>query len=356
MRTTLHGNDVAFFDDFFRVVDAAVDKLRDMDQAFDWAFEPDEGAERRELRYLAGDDLALAIAGDDLLPALGLGAADAEGDLLALVIHLQDVDGDSSPALNSSWGEFGVRSQESSERWTSPSAPPISTKMPKSRMLVMRPVLMSPSCSSRRRRSLSAARFSCMAARSERMARLRRRLSSMTLRVMFLPTHWASACCVFSGEPRSGRADELRERDESVDALDVDEEAALVAAGDIALEGFVLVEVVLEHAPASLAAGAVEREDDLAFGRLGLDDEDEDLVALVEPGRAFGLKAVHLVGRDYAFGLCSYINENPIAIGADDDPFDDFSAAEFRVGGGLFFEEGGHRLFFARRSSILFFR
>src|SRR5206468_12481832 len=92
-------------------------------------------------------------------------------------------------------------------------------------------------------------------------------------------------------------ADELRKRDEGVDALDVDEQAAFVAAGYVGLEGLVAVHVVLKDAPAALSASTVEREDDLSLGRLRLDDEDEDFIADAETGRAFGLKAVHFVRR-----------------------------------------------------------
>ena len=150
---------------------------------------------------------------------------------------------------------------------------------------------------------------------------------------------------MFSGEPRSGPLTSCDSGHEGVDALDVDEEAALVAAGDVSLEGLVLVEVVLEDAPAPLAAGAVEREDDLAFLRFRLDDEDEDLVAGVEAGGAFGLKAVHLLWRDDAFGLGADVYEDAVSIGTDDDAFDDLAAAQLRVGGRLCFEEGRHASF-----------
>src|SRR5437867_13349028 len=89
-----NGNDIALFDHFFRIIDAAVHQFGYVNQALDWSLQPDEGAKRRQLSYLAGDDLSFAVAGDDLLPALGLGAADAKGDLLAFVIYLQDVDRD----------------------------------------------------------------------------------------------------------------------------------------------------------------------------------------------------------------------------------------------------------------------
>ena len=74
-------------------------------------------------------------------------------------------------------------------------------------------------------------------------------------------------------------AHELREGHEGVHALDVDEQAALVVAGDLGFEAFALFKPLLEHAPAALAAGAIEREDDLSLGGLGLKDVDEHLVA-----------------------------------------------------------------------------
>src|SRR5438105_2935424 len=146
-----------------------------------------------------------------------------------------------------------------------------------------------------------------------------------------------------------GAADELRERDEGVDAFDVDEQAALIAARDIGLEGLVAVHVVLKDTPAALSAGAVAREDNLSLRRLRLDDEDQDLVAEAKTGRAFRLKAVHFVWWDDAFGLGANINENSLSIGADDDAFDDLATAEFGVGS-LGFEEGCHRVLLPRRA------
>ena len=90
----LDGNDVALVDDFTRVVYAAVDELRDVDEAFDGPLQADEGAEGGELGHLAGNDLAFPVVGNDFFPTLGLGAADAKGDLLAFVVDLEDEDGD----------------------------------------------------------------------------------------------------------------------------------------------------------------------------------------------------------------------------------------------------------------------
>ncbi len=139
--------------------------------------------------------------------------------------------------------------------------------------------------------------------------------------------------------------DDLRQRDEGVDPLDVDEETALVAAGDVAFERFVFVEIVLQHAPAALAAGPVHGEDDLPLRRLRLQDEDEDLVPVVQLGSALRLKAVHLAGRDDSFRLGADVNQYSISVSADDRAFDDLPAPQLRVGSGLCLEKGGHRFF-----------
>ena len=98
----------------------------------------------------------------------------------------------SSPTLKRSFA-FLPRSQVSSVRWARPSAPPRSTKTPKSVMEEIRPSRISPSWSSWMIRSFCSRRHSVMAARSERMARFLRRFSSMTLRRTSLPTRVARA-------------------------------------------------------------------------------------------------------------------------------------------------------------------
>ncbi len=90
----LHGNDVALPGDFVRVSDAALHQLGDVDQTFDRPLQADERAERRQLRHLAGNNLAFPVLGDDLFPALRLGTPDAERDLLRLRVNLENVDGD----------------------------------------------------------------------------------------------------------------------------------------------------------------------------------------------------------------------------------------------------------------------
>ncbi len=140
--------------------------------------------------------------------------------------------------------------------------------------------------------------------------------------------------------------DDLRQRHEGVDAFDVDEKSTLVAAGDVGLKRLVGVHVVLEYAPAAFAAGAVQGEDDLSFVRFGLDHGDKNLVAVVEARCALRLQALHFVGRDDAFGLGADVNQDAVPVSANYRPFNDLAAPDFGVGGGLFIEERGHRVFF----------
>ena len=99
----------------------------------------------------------------------------------------------SCPTLSTSLGCF-MRSQDNSERCTSPSAPSIFTKAPKSAMLVTRPVRISPSDSSSNKRSFSVSRVSCNAARSDRIRRRRSRSTSITREVIVSPTISPQRC------------------------------------------------------------------------------------------------------------------------------------------------------------------
>ena len=275
----LDRDDVALFDDFLRVGDAAVDELRDVDQAFDRALQADEGAERRELRDLAGDDLPFAVAGDDLFPALGLGAADAEGDLLRLVVHLQDVDrhfvADLEQlvrrlrrALPGQLGEVDEavgaadvdEDAEVADAGDAAGADVAFVQLEEQAFLLGGALLLDGG-----------------ALREDGAVAAAVELDDLEGDVLADPLGERALGVLRGAALRAG--DDLGQRDEGVDAFDVDEQAALVAAGDVAFERFVGVQVVLEDAPAALAAGAVEGEDDLAFMGLRLDDGDEDLVA-----------------------------------------------------------------------------
>ena len=87
-------------------------------------------------------------------------------------------------------GSTGTLSQESSEWWTNPSAPPISTKTPNARIAVTVPFKMSPSDNSFSNCSRNAALCSCPAARSDKITLFLLLLISITLIVIVFPI-WA---------------------------------------------------------------------------------------------------------------------------------------------------------------------
>ena len=87
----LERHHVPFVDDLAWVLDAAIGELRDVDEAFHRPIQPGEGAEGDELRHLSGHDLPDLVLINDGIPLLGLGPADAQGDLLRLRVHLHHV-------------------------------------------------------------------------------------------------------------------------------------------------------------------------------------------------------------------------------------------------------------------------
>ena len=103
--------------------------------------------------------------------------------------------------------------------------------------------------------------------------------------------------------PRTAReVDDLADRHEAADAA-VDDEAALVVVDDRRLDDDARLELLLHRAPLALEAGAAEREDDVAFGRLRLQDVDEDRVADVERRLALAVATEQLAVADDAFAL-----------------------------------------------------
>ena len=343
------GDDVVLVDDFSGVVDAAVDELRNVDKAFDGPLQADKGAERCELRDLAGNNLSLAVVRNDFFPALGLGAPDAKRDLLAFVVDLEHINGDVIAYREQLVRRFGSalpgELREVNEAVSAADVdedPEVADAGHRAGLDVAFLKLEEEAF------LLGGALLLDGGALGEDGA-VAPAVELDDFEGDGLPDPLRERVLGVLGRGAVGAADELGERDESVDAFDVDEQPAFVAAGDVGLEGLVAVHVVLKDAPAALSASTVEREDDLSLGRLRLDDEDEDFIADAETGRAFGLKAVHFVRRDDAFGLGADVYENRLSIAADDHAFDDLATAEFGVGG-LGFEEGGHRVLLPRRA------
>src|SRR4029078_9758501 len=83
-----------------------------------------------------------------------------------------------------------------------------------------------------------------------------------------------------------GEVHDLADGHEPTDAA-IDDEAALVVVDDRGLDDGPRLELLLHRAPLALEAGAAQRQHDVAFRRLGLEDVHKDRVADVQ--RRLGL-------------------------------------------------------------------
>ena len=122
--------------------------------------------------------------------------------------------------------------------------------------------------------------------------------------------------------------DDLADRHEAADAA-VDDEAALVVVDDRRLDDDARLELLLHRAPLALEAGAAQRQDDVALGRLRLEDVDEDGVA---DRRAAGwpsrVAAEQLAVADDAFALGADVDEDLVLVDPDDGALDHVAVLE----------------------------
>ena len=127
------------------LADAAIGNLGDVDQAVNTGQDLGKSTEGHELDDLDRGDIADLVAAGELGPGVAVGILVAEGDLALFLVEADDVDIDlvadgddlgglvdasiSSPTETTSEG-WWMRPQLSSETWTMPSMPPMSTKAP----------------------------------------------------------------------------------------------------------------------------------------------------------------------------------------------------------------------------------
>ena len=121
--------------------------------------------------------------------------------------------------------------------------------------------------------------------------------------------------------------DDLADRHEAADAA-VDDEAALVVVDDRRLDDDARLELLLHRAPLALEAGASQRQDDVALGRLGLEDVDQDGVADVELRLALAMATEQLAIADDALALGADVDEDLVLVDADDLALDDVTVLE----------------------------
>ena len=230
--------------------------------------------------------------------------------------------------MSKSCSGSALRSQESSDRWARPSAPPRSTKTPKLRIEVTLPRRTSPSVSSPSRRSFCSARHSCMAARSERMARLRRRLISITFMRSRRPT-WSE----------SGLAPSLP----GLAPTTCDMGMKVLTPSTLASRPPLLKPVISAskisplskrscriRQPCSPRARSIESWTWPSLG-LRLHDVDEHVLADAKPGERVRAERVHLLHGHDALGLradVDEVDEDAVALDAHHRTLDDLATTQ----------------------------
>src|SRR4051794_30056908 len=136
--------------------------------------------------------------------------------------------------------------------------------------------------------------------------------------------------------------DDLADRDEAADAA-VDDEAALVVVDDRRLDDDARLELLLHRAPLALETGAAKRQDDVALGRLRLEDVHEDRVADGELRLSLAVSTEQLAVADDPFALGTDVDEDLVLVDPDHLALDDVTVLEALDVGVLLGEELLHR-------------
>ncbi len=136
--------------------------------------------------------------------------------------------------------------------------------------------------------------------------------------------------------------DDLADRNETADPA-VDDQATLVVVDDRSLDDDALFELLLHRAPFALEAGPPEREDDVPFGRFGLEDVHQDRVADREGRLGFPTPAKELSIADDPFALGTDVDQDLVLVDANDRAVDDVTVLEALDVGVLLGEQLLHR-------------
>ena len=179
------------------------------------------------------------------------------------------------------------------------------------------------------------------------------RVSSSTVRrdTTMLPRRrsifriWNGCGWFISGVDVADRTDvDLRARQERHRAVEIDGEAALDLVEDDALDLLVVLEGLLELAPALLAARLVAREH--GFAERVLDALEIDLDGVADLEVRLPARSGEFAQRHAAFGLGADVDDGDVLLDADDGPLDDGAFLQTALGEGLFEHLGE---IFARR-------
>ncbi len=331
-----------------RVGDALVRQLADVDQALEPVADADERAEVDELGDRAVDDVADLEVGDRRVPRIGLQAADREADPAPLVVDVDDLGLDLVADLVAGLGVVDLVpgqlalvdeavdpaevDEDAERRDRADGALDLLADLEAAEQLVA--LLAALLVEGDLLRQDEAVRLAVdledlqpELAADERLELLGDLLGRVARLVVLRPAR---------------EVDDLADRHEAADAA-VDDEAALVVVDDRRLDDDARLELLLHRAPLALETGAAEREDDVALGRLRLEDVDEDGVADVEGRLALAMAAVELAVADDALALGADVDEDLVLVDADDVALDDVAVLEALDVGVLLGEQLLHR-------------
>ena len=314
---------LALVDDVARVGDALVGQLADVDQALEAVADADERAEVDELGDRAVDDVADLEVGHRGVPRIGLQAADRQADPAALVVDVDDLGLDLLADLVAGLGVVDLVPRElalvdeavdaaevdehAERRDRADRAGDLLADLQAAEQLV--PLLAALLVEGDLLGQDQAVRLAVdledlepELAADERHQLLGDLLGRVARLVVLRPAR---------------EVDDLADRHEAADAA-VDDEAALVVVDDRRLDDDARLELLLHRAPLALEAGAAERQDDVALGRLGLEDVDEDRVADGELRLALAVATEQLAVADDAFALGADVDEDLVLVDPDD--------------------------------------
>src|SRR6185437_2334321 len=120
----------------------------------------------------------------------------------------------------------------------------------------------------------------------------------------------------------------LADRHEATNAVEVDDQATFVEVDHLGLEQLATVRLLLGDAPLALQARALDRDNGMALGRLGLHDVNKHVVADVELLARAVAGRREFLDREDAFALEANVHQNLIGVDVDDLPLDDIAALD----------------------------
>ena len=320
-------------DDVARMGDALVRQLADVDQALEPVADADERAEVDELRDRAVDDVADLEVGHRRVPRVGLEAADRQADPAALVVDVDDLGLDLFADLVAGLGVVDLVPRELALVDEAVDAAEVDEDAERrDRADGAGDLLADLEAAEQLVALLAALLVEGDLLRQDQAVRLAVDLEDLE------PELPADERLELLGDLLGGVArlvvlrparevDDLADRHEAADAA-VDDEAALVVVDDRRLDDDARLELLLHRAPLALEAGAAQRQDRVALGRLRLEDVDEDGVADVERGCLAAVATEELAVADDALALGADVDEDLVLVDADDGALDDVAVLE----------------------------